>query len=240
MPRSEWPRFALFGFLGVAGNQTLFILGLQRTTVVEATILTATIPALTLGVAALLGRERPGRAKLLGVALAFSGILLLVGGGAALSTQTLLGNVCIVVNAALYSFYLVLSREDFARHGTLGVLPGVFVAGAVLALPLTLPAALATPWGDLSPRSSWSLVYIVVFATLGAYGLNAYALVRADASTVAAYIYLQPAVAMTSAALVLHEPIRAPQVVALALVVGGTVLASRRGGTPPDPRAALE
>jgi drug/metabolite transporter (DMT)-like permease len=235
--RRDLPRFALFGLLGAAGNQTLFILGLQRTSIVHATILTATIPALTLAAAAILGRERPGVAKLAGVALAFSGIVVLVGNAAGLSSGSLLGDLLIVVNSSMYSFYLVLSKDDFVRRGTFGVLPAVFIAGTVMVLPVCLPAALSTPWATLSPRSVASLAYILIFATIGAYGLNAYALGRAPASTVAAYVYLQPAIAMASAAVVLREPIGFGQLFALALVVAGTLLATRKAApaAPPPP-----
>jgi len=231
--KEDLPQLALFGLLGVSANQTLFIMGLRRTTVVEATIITALIPALTLGMAALFGYERPGAAKLAGMAVAFSGIVILVGGAAKFSRNSLIGDLLIFVNSILYSVYLVSSRKMLVRRGTFYVLSGAFVCGFVIALPLCLPVALATPWSSLTTRSSLSLVYIVVFATLAAYGFNAYALGRAPASVVAAYIYLQPAIATTSAAMFLGEKLGPREATALALVVGGTLLATIRRAPAP-------
>jgi len=49
-------RVLLYGILGVSLNQVCFILGLSLTTAINTTILTATIPVFTLGVAVLLER----------------------------------------------------------------------------------------------------------------------------------------------------------------------------------------
>jgi drug/metabolite transporter (DMT)-like permease len=50
---------AVLSFFGIVANQVLFALGLSRTTATNATLLTATVPVLTVGVAAVLAGERP-------------------------------------------------------------------------------------------------------------------------------------------------------------------------------------
>lgn len=68
----------LYGVLGVSLNQVLFILGLSLTNAINATILMATIPVFTLGVAVLMKRERLTLSAASGVVLAGTGALVLV------------------------------------------------------------------------------------------------------------------------------------------------------------------
>ncbi|HWH09420.1 MAG TPA: DMT family transporter, partial [Candidatus Thermoplasmatota archaeon] len=72
--------FAVFAFLGVTLNQGLYLAGLARTTATNAILLVATIPAFTLLVAVLLGRERTTPLAVGGLAVSFAGIVLLVSG----------------------------------------------------------------------------------------------------------------------------------------------------------------
>src|ERR671917_1849023 len=55
--RADYLRFALYGLLGVALNQLLFIKGLSLSTVINANLLGTMIPVFTLAASVALGRE---------------------------------------------------------------------------------------------------------------------------------------------------------------------------------------
>jgi drug/metabolite transporter (DMT)-like permease len=61
-------------------------------------------------------------------------------GVASLETGAL-GNILIVVNMIAYSMYLVSARDLLHRYHPLTVITWIFIFGAVILLPLGLPAA---------------------------------------------------------------------------------------------------
>src|SRR3954447_9649717 len=93
-------RVAVHAFFGIFLNQLLFIAGLARTTATNAVVIGATIPVFTVGVAVVLRRERATRAKLLGLAVAFAGALVIVGGARFdAGGRLFLGNLLIMLNS---------------------------------------------------------------------------------------------------------------------------------------------
>nr|MDQ3036917.1 DMT family transporter [Myxococcota bacterium] len=230
--------------LGIFGNQVLFLYGLQRTTAVNATVLVATIPVFTVLVAIVLRRERAHVLSIVGVVIAFAGVLWLVGGAAVeLGGRGALGDLLVLLNALAYAFYLVLVRNLVARHGSVRVVALGFFVGALLAIPIGAPSLIAQA-PSLSP-GTWALViFIVLVPTVFTYLANAWALRFATSSMVAIYIYLQPVVAAILAWFFLGEIVSSRVLVTAALVFTGIWLVTRRRtpvplapveGPPPEP-----
>jgi drug/metabolite transporter (DMT)-like permease len=223
----DLPTLAVYAFFGIIANQLLFIQGLERSTATNAVVIGATIPVFTVGVAVALGRERATVARLIGLAVAFLGALLLVGadrfetGGARLA-----GNLLIVCNSLSFSIYLVISRKLLERYRTLTVIAWTMAFGAIGVLPFGA-ADFAAHASQLSPRTWVALSYIVIFPTVTTYFLNTYALKRAPSSVVAIYIYVQPVVGALLAAAFLGERPTAFTALAAALIAAGIALVTR-------------
>lgn len=225
--RADLPRLALCGLLGVAANQALFLVGLQRSSATHAGLVMCWIPVFTFLVALLLRQERlePRRALGLGLALVSAAGWYLWEEPIAVGRHAL-GNVLMMANTLCYAFYLVLSRPLVRRLPALVVLAWVYLASALL-LPLALPFVELVPAG-LSTRAWISLVYVLAFPTFLAYLLNLYALARVRASTTAVYVYVQPLIAATSGALLLGERPTPALVVSAAGIFVGIWLVARR------------
>ncbi len=197
--------------LGVVFNQLLFVNGLARTTASHAALLTTTIPAITLGISIIIGMERLTVRRALGLVVAGTGAAALIlareGPTASGSTASAFGDSLIVCNATVYSLYLVLSRPLLARHHGISVLSGLFGWGAVLVLPFAVgPILSQLPVIETATAANWAaLAFLVLGPTIGAYGLNLYALRTVSPSTVAFWIYVQPPVAAALAIPLLGE-----------------------------------
>jgi drug/metabolite transporter (DMT)-like permease len=229
--REDLPRFFACAMLGVAVNQGLFLLGLARSTPVNAALVMALIPVFTFGMAAAVGQERFSALRALGVAVALAGLLpLLFASGLHSLGAYGFGNLLMVANAFCYATYLVLAKPLTRRYPTLVIIGWAYLfslVGLVVFLPgqrlLPAPHAAAAWWG---------IAYIVLFPTILAYLLNVFALARLRASTTAVYVYAQPLVTATAAWFVFGEqPTPAMLLAAVALFVG-IWLVSRR---PPLP-----
>ena len=179
----ELGALALFG---IVINQALFLAGLQRTSPVAATLLTATIPVFTALVAALAGRGRITLRAGAGIAIAVFGIAVLSGFKAPGA-----GDALVIVNAASYAIYVVFAKKMLARYGTVTVVAWIFGWGAILFAPVGVVTLVreAPGW---PAAAGGILAFVVLVPTVIAYSVNAWALRRAAPTLVTIYVYLQP------------------------------------------------
>jgi drug/metabolite transporter (DMT)-like permease len=230
MPARDFLLLALCSMLGVVGNQFLYVKGLSLTTAINSTLLSTTIPVFTLFVSILFGHDRLSPRRLFGIALAAGGVAYLVNPAHAdLSPQTTAGNILLVSNSLLYGIYIVISKTLFERYGALNVITWIFLVGSVVTIPVgiySLPREhLAAFTGGV-----WMLiVFIIIFPTVGAYYLNAWALTKVPPSTVAIYIYLQPLIAFGFAPLFLGEEFSMRTIVAAIMIFAGVAVVTKRG-----------
>jgi len=224
----QW-RLAGFAMLGVVLNQSLFLGGLALTSAHIAAILVTTIPAFALAAAIVMRYERGSALKIIGIALAAAGALLVVAregfGGA---TKSFVGDLLIISNSLFYALYLVLSKPMRNRLSARRFIARIFAIAAVLMIPLCAWPLMHQEWRV--PGTAWlSLAFVILGPTVAAYLLNAWALAYAESSIVAAYSYLQPVATIFLAAIFLGETLHPAGVVAMILICGGIWLASRGG-----------
>lgn len=223
----------LLSLSGVALNTLLFLVGLSLTTAVEATVLITTIPVFTLAVGLLWGRETWSPRKGLGIAVAFAGVVVLVGAGALeFGSATFLGNLLVVANSLLYSIYLVASRPFLARIPPLSLTAACFAVASLFLVPVGVWGAGLIAPGAPDAAGLAVIAYIILGPTVTTYFLVSHALVRVPASTVASFIYLQPLVAGFLAVLFLAEPVTPRILAAAALIFVGVALAALQGPGP--------
>jgi drug/metabolite transporter (DMT)-like permease len=221
--------FALAGLsiLGIALNQTLFLLGLRMTSPMNAALLSVTIPVFTAAMAVALGQERASVRLAVGLVTSIVGVVSLTG-----IHRVDVGALVVVLNSALYSGYIVLSRATIRRLGTLTVVTWIFTWGGLLFAPIGMRELVlgAPTW---TPRGWMFLAYIVAMPTIVAYLCNAWALERSNATLVSIYIYVQPVLAGLLAWAQLGQTPSERLLVASALIaVGVGIVATRRDAQP--------
>ncbi len=230
LPKRTLISLLMCSLLGVVINQLLFVKGLSFTTVINATLISTTIPVFTLAISIIMGHDRATWRHILGIALAAAGVIYLVDPfRATFSAETTIGNGLIVMNSLSYGAYIAFSRDLVKQHGALNVITWLFLIATVVTLPVTVYL-----WSgvqvDQVPANAWlSLVYIVLVPTVGAYYLNAWALMRVSPSIVAIYIYLQPLMAFGLAPLVLGESLNSRTIVACVLIFAGVAVVTMFG-----------
>jgi drug/metabolite transporter (DMT)-like permease len=232
LPRAELARLFPCAALGIVLNMWLYMEGVARTSALHTGLLVVQIPVFTYAVACLARAERAERRRVLGIAVALAGALLLVfeRGSDGGRGGSLAGNLLIVANCLSYAVYLVLARGLLQRFPTLVVIAWVFWC-SLPAVPLFFLGGPVWP-AEAAPRALAAFAYTLVFGTFLAYLLNAFALARVPASTVAVFIFLQPLVAGAAGVLLLDERITLSVVLAGALLLAGILLVAlaRPGG----------
>ena len=239
----HWPLMAVLGFVGVIGYHFPLNWGLhggaEAVSGATGSILIATNPLWTLLLAVGLGRERFRARTLLGFALAFAGVAVVVllgrGGGAQL---TLAGRAAVILLAPMsWAVYTVLSKPLVERYGSLFVAGVTLGLGTLMLLPLGLRYGFAPVAALTVPQLGW-LLFLALVSTAAGYAIWNDALRHRSASEVAVFVYAQPVVtaligALPSvlpvpAGLLADEPLTGWFALGAAMVLAGVVWVNRQ------------
>jgi drug/metabolite transporter (DMT)-like permease len=184
----------LAAFFGIAMNQMFFLMGLQRTTPINASLIQTSTPIMVLLASALLIREKITRRKLLGIFLGASGAIILISYGQQINfnIKSLTGDLMILTNATFFGLFLVVGRTLMQKYHPITVSRWLFTFGIFYIMPFGLPPFLQTDWSALSAGTWWGIAYVLIGTTFLAYLFNTYALKLVSPAIVSIYIYLQP------------------------------------------------
>jgi drug/metabolite transporter (DMT)-like permease len=229
--RRDLPLIIACALLGNVINQELFVHALAHTTATNAVVIGSTIPVFTLIGALLLGRERVRAHRMVGMAVAFGGVIALVGvEDVSLSSNHFVGSVMVLINAVSYGTFLVIVRRVADKYDPFALLALMFTLGLPIAIPIGIYEFIGAP--ALDAGDFGFLAFLIAVPTVGAYSLIQIALQRAESSLVAAYIYLQPVCAAIGAMIVLDEQIGPKTAVCGGVVLFGVWLAARGNPRP--------
>jgi len=171
--------------------------------------------------------QRVRGTRLVGIGVGFLGVVLLVGiqeGG------QLVGALAVIGTAACYAVSVLVAGRTVRSLPPLQVSIGQLAAGTLIIAPFGL-AQLPS-----EPPSAGTIAAVVALGALGsgvAYLLYFALIASAGASRAILVTYLVPAFALVYGAVLLDEPVATSSLVGLALILGGTTLATgvgRAGG----------
>jgi drug/metabolite transporter (DMT)-like permease len=221
-----WWLLAL-GIFGVILNQLFYVVGLSLTSVVHAAIIITLSPVLVLLFAAFLKQENLTFFKVLGMAIAASGVAVIQLSKNEAAGATLLGDCFAFLSVLGFAIFTVKSKQFTQRHSGLTAMTIAYVAGAIALAPMTIWMASRFDLGKVSAAAWLSLIYMAVFAAVIAYLIYYYALTYLPASRVSAVSYLQPVVATLFAVGFLGERISTVLIIGGILVLTGVVITER-------------
>lgn len=228
--REDWKLLVVSSLLGLVLNQWLYVKGLSLTTAINSTLLSTTIPVFTLFVGILLRTDRATLRRMIGIALAASGVIYLIGPTRSeFSSLTRAGDLLIVTNSLCYGAYIAVSRDLVKRYRALTVITWVFIVASIAAVPVGVVSLSHISLSNITIGVWLKILFIILVPTVGAYYLNAWALARVPPSTVAVYIYLQPLIAFGLAPMLLPERVSLSAAIASLLIFAGVLVVTRRG-----------
>lgn len=227
--RRDYILMAIFGLIGVALNQLLFVKGLSLTKATNASLVAVTIPIFAILVGFLIGTEKLRAAKIAGIALAAAGVVFLIDPRkASFSAETTVGDLLVVANSLSYGIYVATSKDAVMRNGAIKSITWIFLFASLFCVPLGI-YSLSTIDVAAVDLSIWLMaLHIAVAATALPYFLNAWALARVDPSTVAVFVYLQPVIGFLMAVVFLGERIGLNFIIAAALIFAGVFLVTKK------------
>lgn len=226
--RKDFFRLFLASIFGVVINMLMFIKGLELTTPIHASAIMTIVPVIILILSAIILKEKITHLKILGVCLALVGALILTiyGKSSREGDNVLLGNILIFLNAVSYSIYVVIIKQLTLKYHPFAFIKWLFLFGCFMVFPFGYNELMATDWNNFTPYAILSVTFVVLGATFGTYTLNPLALTKLKASTVGAFIYLQPVIAGLFAILMGADVIDVTKIVTMILIFIGVYLVS--------------
>ncbi|SMH62255.1 DMT family transporter [Azospirillum agricola] len=226
--RTDALLMALAGLM-LAGDLALWHLSITMTSVANATLFNNCAPVFVALFGWLLFGERVGGALALALAVALSGMALLIGDGAVMAPNQgmgqWLGDAVAVVTGAFYAAYLLIVKRLRAVHSTSRIMLGTSAAAAAVLLGAALIEG-----GPLLPRSPWGwgvVLALGIVCHVFGQGAITHALARLPVTFSSIGLLLQPIAAAALAWLLFAEALGPVQWAGGALVLLGIVLARR-------------
>jgi drug/metabolite transporter (DMT)-like permease len=233
--RRELPFLVLFGAVGVAFVQWLYLVAIHRLPVGIALLIQYLAPLLVALWARYVMHEPVRRRFWAALALALFGLTLLVQVWDGLTLDAL-GVAAALAAAVAFALYLLLAERAVERRDPFSLsLFGFLFAAAFWAAVQPL---WSFPLGDVTTDASllgnladtelpvWGLVgWLVVFGTIVPFGLVVWALRHLPATRVGIVAMLEPLAATAVAWIWLNEELEPVQLAGGAIVLGGIILA---------------
>lgn len=222
--RQSWKSLLIVGVLNCALPFVLFALAAIALPVGFTAILNATTPLFGMVIAAVWLKEKLTAVRLVGLALGFAGVVVLVGWqGLALSTQVGVAIGAGLCASLMYAIAALYIKQAMAGVPSLVVTTGSQLGAAVVLLP-ALPFTIPQEWP--SPLVVGAVVALSLFSTSLAYILY-FRLIQHIGSTRALTVsYLVPLFAIFWGAIALGEVITVSMGLGCGLVLLGTAIAN--------------
>lgn len=228
-PRSDWPAIGVLALIGMTAYQLSLGYAMTRVPAGSAAVILSLAPGVTAALAALRLGETVGRRRVIGLAIAFAGALLvIVGAGRSFRVEPMA--LLVLVSVLATSVYFVWQKPLLQRTTPLGFAAASVFAGTLGLLPfgLHLPDKLALA----STAQIGGAVYLAVAPTVLGYVAWGYAIARAPVSVVSSFLYAQPLLAGVIAWFWLGQTMAALAIVGGVVTLAGVVLSVRSVAAP--------
>ena len=229
--KKDWLRVLVCAILGMVINMLAFFKGLQLSTPINSAVLVTITPIIVVILSALFLKEKITKNKGVGIFLGFIGALALILFGAEIrgdAPNIPLGNFLFVVNATSYGAYLIVAKTLIEKYHPFTLMRWLFTIALVINFPITLPEFLEIQWSTMPLWVYGSIAFVIIGTTFLTYLFNVFALTQLKASTVGAFVYLQPLFGIFFALFSGKDQLTLVKILATCLVLFGVYLTSKK------------
>jgi drug/metabolite transporter (DMT)-like permease len=196
-----------------------------------AAILNSSVPLFVLVIAPAFLPDEPIRVNgLVGLAVGFIGVVLIVSPGLTGAAGTVPGMLALLGSSFSYAWGNVYARRNV--RGLAPMIPAVFQVTFALLIVGALALLVERPWATATPDAqAWfSVIWLGILGSGMAYLAYFRLLSKWGATRTSLVAYLLPVVGIVLGAVVLQEPIGPSLIVGTALVIAGVALVNGRWG----------
>ena len=229
--KKDYLKLFITALLGMCLNMLSFFKGLELSTPVNSGIFATTNPIIILCLSYFFLKEKIGLKKFIGIILGFIGALILVLQGTENSLRApnvLLGNFLFLLNSIFFSSFIIMVKPLTQKYSTITIMKWLFFMGFFMTLPVTNKEFSQINWSNLPFDAVWRIIFVVLGTTFLTYVLNLFALKKLQASTVGAFAYAQPIIAISFAIITGNDYISLGRGLACLTIIVGVYLVSQK------------
>lgn len=218
-------------FFGMGVNMMVFFKGLSLSTPINSAVLITTTPIIVLIMSAILIKEKISKRKVLGIFVGMMGALGLILFSSEIredAPNIALGNFLILMNSVFYGTYLILAKILISKYHPFTFMKWLFSLGILICLPFGYHELIEINWVNLPFDMIWRIAFVIIGTTFCTYLFNIFALTQLKASTLSAFVYVQPLLGILFAIAVGKDSLTTIKIIAAALVFFGVYLSSRK------------
>ena len=225
--RQRWFSLLVIGGLGLSITQGLIYMGLNYTTAINAGLIIALMPVMTMVLARFLLNETVGTWQFIGSIIAFAGMAIIVTRGdlsALVRLDLNVGELFVVGAAIAFALYTVLLRRAKYELPGLPLLVVLLGAGVVAAIPFYTWELTHDERTALTAKGLLALIYTAGPGGALMYYLFNLSVQALGASRAGVFLYLQTVFVAVLACLFLGERLLAYHLVGALFILVGVLL----------------
>ena len=210
-------------------NQGVFIFGLSLTSPIDASIVTTTLPIITMIVAAIYLKEPVTNKKVLGIFVGAMGALILILGSqtSGNGNSSIWGDLLCLLAQLSFSIYLTVFKGLTQQYSAITINKWMFIYASMCYIPFSYHDVAGIQWTEISTAAYVQVGYVVIGGSFLAYIfiMTAQRLLRP--TVVSMYNYMQPIVASIAAIIMGLGVFGWEKGVAIALVFLGVYIVTK-------------
>ncbi len=226
MARKDILELASLGFVGHSLHVGIVCYGIHLSTPFSSSVILACGPIFTLLILRWKGHEKLQRYQVLGVTVAFLGVLLFLSEkimkGDLRATG---GDLVLFVASILFSYYTVQAKPLLEKHGSILTMGYATLLGGLPVMLLSIPTGLEAAWASLGVQGWVALAWSVLISAFGGWLVWGWVNQVRGVARTAPLMYLMPPVAGLFAWAITGEQYTAIKLVGAAIALIGVAFA---------------
>ncbi len=222
---AAWPTLTGMGLLGIVGYNTVLYSALNYTSATNAALVSALNPGVMVVFSAFLLREKISRIQVLGIAVSFTGVLVVLTGGVLhqlLQLDFNRGDLLMLVAILMWTLYSIIGKRLTAVPPVTATAASALIATLIMA---PFAAAQGIDAGSISPFTMVGILYIILFPSICSFIFWNISVREVGAGKAGIFLNLIP-VFTAAISWMMGERITAAQVIGGLLVFLGVYLTS--------------
>lgn len=233
MPKEQIPpkdmlKIFFASMFALTFNQGMYIFGLSMTSPIDASIVTTTLPIITMIVAAIFLKEPITNKKVLGIFVGAMGALILIcSGSSSAGSGSIWGDLLCMVAQLSFSIYLTVFKSLTQKYSVITLNKWMFIYASMCYIPLSYNDIAAIEWSTVPTTTILQVLYIALAGSFLAYIFIMTAQKMMRPTVVSMYNYMQPIVASIASIVMGVGVFGWQKGVAIALVFAGVYIVTQ-------------
>lgn len=224
----DWWIIAMLGILNIPINQYFFLIGISLTSAPNVSLAYALTPVFVFVVAVIFLKEKVSLIKIIGIVVAVGGaIVLLSEKGFNFSSDSMKGDLFALMASMSWGLFTILGRNFTRKYGAIYATALSMASGTFFYIPVFLVFGGDLDVGNITILSWGQIIYLGAITSGLGYALWFYALKRMEASKLAVFNNLQPALTAVLAFLIFGTQITPYFIVGGTMIIVGVILTQR-------------